>query len=248
VLAQNGSGFKGSAPIGPDAAGLPGDADRFCAFGSALASGDVQGDGRDDLVVGVPRYGCTTHEDDAGSSGTGAVVLLKGSATGLTTAGSHLWTQDSPGVQGKARLDSDFGSSLALAPLDRDGRADLAIGAPSDGGGSVTVLLGSTAGLTTEGIGGVRYTQSTRGIPGTDEGGDSFGTVVRAGFVQSRTEATLVIAAPREAVGRVDNAGSVTQIPIGVSGPDPSTAGTITADTPGVQGRATVNDYLGGWS
>lgn len=248
VLSQHGSGFGGSAPIGPDAAGLPGDAARFCAFGSALASGDVQGDGRDDLVVGVARYGCTTQEDDAGSSGTGAVVLLPGSATGITTAGSQLWTQDSPGVQGKAQLDSDFGSSLALAPLDRDGRDDLAIGAPSDGGGSVTVLLGSATGMTTGGIGGVRYTQSTRGIPGTDEGADSFGTVVRAGFVQSQTQATLVIAAPREAVGRAENAGSVTQIPIGASGPDPSTARTITADTAGVQGRATVNDYFGGWS
>ena len=247
VLARTSTGFTGPAPIGPDTAGLPSDPGRFCDVGSTLTSGDVHDDGRDDLAVAVRRFGCTSQEDDAGSSGIGAVVLLPGSATGLTTTQSQLWTQDSPGVQGTARSDAGFGDSLVMAPLNRDGRADLAIGAASDGGGSVTVLLGSAAGLTTDGIGGVRYTQSTPGIPGTDEGADSFGAAVSAGFVQSRAQTTLVISAPDEGVGTIRNAGSITQIPIGLSGPDPSVARTITADTVGVQGKAAPNEYFGGW-
>ncbi|MET0693613.1 MAG: hypothetical protein ABWY56_06760 [Propionibacteriaceae bacterium] len=247
VLSRTEAGFTGPAPIRPDTAGLPGDPAQFCAFGASLASGDVHSDGRDDLVVGVTRFGCTSQQDDAGSSGTGAVVLLPGSPTGLTTARSQVWTQDSPGVQGAARSDADFGSSLALAPLDRNGTADLVVGAPNDGGGSVTVLLGSPAGLTTNGIGGVRYTQSTPGIPGTDEGADSFGSAITPGFVQTPTQATLVVSAPGESVGNIGNAGSITQIPVGLTGPDPSLARTITTNTAGVQGRAQTNDYFGSW-
>ena len=248
VLARTGTGFTGPAPISPDEAGLPGQRDRFCTFGSVLASGDVHGDGRDDLAVGDPTFGCTSEDDDPGP---GAVVVLPGSTTGVTTAGSQLWTQDSPGVVGAARLGNGFGGSLALAPLDRNGTADLVIGARYDGvgrgavGGSVTVLLGSAAGLTTNGIGGVRYTQSTRGIPGTDERLDLFGQNVTAGFVQSRTQATLVVSTPGEDVGAVRDAGSITQLPIGPAGPELSAARTINANTVGVQGQAKANEYLG---
>ena len=54
IVRTTGGGFGGGAPVGPGAAGLPGDADRFCAFGSVLVSGDVHGDGRDDLAVADP--------------------------------------------------------------------------------------------------------------------------------------------------------------------------------------------------
>ncbi|MFE4174295.1 FG-GAP repeat protein [Streptomyces sp. NPDC056909] len=60
-----------------------------------------------------------------------------------------------------------------------DGRADLAIGAPGDSTGtatttgSVTVLYGSAAGLTTKGA--TTYTQNTAGIPDTEEKSDLFG-------------------------------------------------------------------------
>ena len=140
-----------------------------------------------------------------------------------------------------------FGDALALAPLDRNGTADLVIGARDDRvGGSVTVLLGGAAGLTTSGIGGVRYTQSSRGIPGTDETADWFGQNVTVGFVQSRTQATLVISAPGEDVGKIHDAGAITQLPIGPSGPDLSAARTLTADTAGVQGEARADEYFGG--
>ena len=243
VLERTRTGFTGPAPIGHDAAGLPGDPDRFCDFGSVLASGDVQGDGRDDLAVGDPNFGC---HDEETEYGMGAVALLPGSATGVTTAQSQLWTQDSPGVAGAARLGNVFGDSLALAPLDRDGTADLVIGARYDSvGGSVTVLLGGAAGLTTAGIGGSRYQQSTQGIPGTDERADWFGETVTAGFVQSRAQATLVVSALGEDVGAIHDAGSITELPIGPAGPDLSAARTITADTVGVQGQAKADEYFG---
>lgn len=244
VLARTGSGFTGGAPVRPTTTGLPGAPDRFCAFGSVLASGDVHGDGSDDLAVGDPDFGCTGEDDDRGP---GAVVLLRGSATGLTTARSQLVTQDSRGVAGTAQPGNGFGGSMALASLDRNGTADLAVGARYDGGaGSVTMLLGSPAGLTTRGLGGVRYTQSTRGVPGTDERFDLFGQAVTAPFVQGRTQAALVVSAPGEDVGGIRDAGSITQLPVGPAGPDPRAARTVTADTAGVQGRAGPGEYFGG--
>lgn len=240
VLSKKAGGFAGSEPIGPDSTGMPGTPDRFCFFGAGLASGDVHGDGRDDLAVADPMYGC---HDEETEWGMGAVVLLPGSASGLTTSRSQFWTQDSPGVQGKARLGNVFGESLAMGPLDRGSRADLAVGAPGED--SVTVLLGSSAGLTTAGVGGTRYTQSTKGIPGTDEAGDSFGDTVIAAHLQSRGQANLVIGVPGEDVGRIADAGSISYLPIGTAGPDPRHARTITANTKGVKGKAGKADRFG---
>lgn len=241
VLTRSATGFVGGDPIGHDADGLQGD--RFCAFGFVLASGDVTGDGSDDLAVSDPAYGC---HDEETEYGLGSVTLLPGSPGGLTTDGSQLWTQASSGVDGTSRLGNVFGESLAIGLLDRGLQADLAIGAPGDSsGGSVTVLLGRPDGLTTEGIGGTRYTQSTPGIPGTGENGDRFGDTVTAAFVQSRSQASLVVGTPGEDVGTIVDAGAFSYLPIGTSGPDPRYARTITADTAGVQGKAGRSEELG---
>lgn len=237
--------FRGGQRIGPGSPGLSDQHSRYCAFGFVLASGDVQGDGRDDLAVADPNFGC---QDEETEFGMGAVVLLPGSATGLTTAHNQFWTQGSPGVAGSARLGNVFGESLAMGPLDRGATADLAIGAPGDAdqGGSVTVLLGGAQGLTTAGTGGTRYTQSTTGIVGTNETGDDFGEVVRTAFLQSRAQASLLIGAPGETVGTVVGAGSLTQLSISTSGPNPGGSQTFTADSRGVRGTAGRKDHFGG--
>ena len=241
VLTRTTNGFVGSQPIATKAADLPGERDRFCAFGSVLAGGDVHGDGYDDLAVADPAYGC--READYG---TGAVVLLPGSASGLTTSRSQLWTQDSAGVEGSARLGNVFGESLSLARLNPDGQADLAVGAPGDlTGGSVTVLLGSATGLTTAGVGGTRYHQDIPGIPGAAEAGDRFGDTVVTALVQSRTQASLIIAAPGEDLGDIADAGSVAQLSITTSGPAPRGSRAFTTETRGVKGTAEQDDEFG---
>jgi hypothetical protein len=236
--------FLGSEPIGSRTAGIPGAGNRFCAFGFVLASGDVHGDGRDDLAVADPSFGCHDAETEFGM---GAVVLLAGSSTGLTTERSQLWTQSSAGVAGTARLGNVFGESLAMGPLDRGATADLAIGAPGDSdGGSVTVLLGGTNGLTTAGSGGTRYTQATTGIAGKAEPGDSFGQFVTTAFLQSRSQASLLVGNPGEDVGAVVDAGSLSQLSIGTTGPDPAASQSFTADSHGVQGKVGPGEHFGG--
>lgn len=133
--------------------GVPGDRVTSVGFGSALAVGDFDGDGYADVAIGAPGTVVS------GLSGSGQVVILRGSAAGLTAGGAQVWDQTSPGVAsepedpGENWMGERFGSALAAGDLDADGRSDLAIGVPFDNRalGAVQVLLGSAAGLTATG-------------------------------------------------------------------------------------------------
>ena len=151
-------------------------------FGTVHAAGDVDGDGRADLAVGTAGYDRPPEHDDETFAGPGAVVLVRGSARGLTTANAQLWTQDSPGVGGVSAEGDGFGSSLAMGRFDSGPSVDLAVGAPGDADrrGSVTLLMGDADGLTTAGIGGSVLTQNSPGVAGRAESGDAFGVVAAA--------------------------------------------------------------------
>ena len=71
-------------------------------FGAALAAGDFNGDGRDELAIGVPG------ED----KGAGAVQILTGKATGLS-ASDQLWLQDTKDVDDVSERGDAFGAVLA---------------------------------------------------------------------------------------------------------------------------------------
>jgi FG-GAP repeat len=94
-------------------------------FGESLASGDFNGDGFEDLAIGV-------HEKVGSVTGAGAVHILFGSSIGLTATGNELWTQNTPGIPSSPHNGDYFGRSLAVGDFGRDTATgcydDLAIG------------------------------------------------------------------------------------------------------------------------
>jgi hypothetical protein len=160
-------------------AGMAGDGARqFDRFGGALAAGNFDGDGSSDLAVGAP-----TDEDvtSAQNPGYGAVNVLYGSLGGLSTDGDRFFTQDTAGMAGDGSEPSDqLGAALGSGDFDGDGRADLAIGVPSESvasgdnqdDGAVNALYGSGVGLRT-----ARSQFIHQGVPGGGglEAFDDFG-------------------------------------------------------------------------
>ena len=123
---------------------LPGTA---TAAPSKLA-GDFNGDGYRDVAIGAfsAKVGSVPY--------AGAVVVLYGSASGVSAAKKTVITQNSAGVPGTAEQDDRFGSSLAAGDLNADGYADLVVGSQyesigsRDGVGTATVIWGGKSGLT----------------------------------------------------------------------------------------------------
>jgi hypothetical protein len=151
-------------------------------FGSALAAGDVNGDGRAELAVGVP--GETFDDPPSFIAEHGVVHVLVGSPGGLTGTGSQLWSQDSAGIADQAEDGDRLGSALATGDFNGDGPADLAMGAPGEnlnsgfGSGVVHVLPGSGAGLTA--TGSQLWSQDSPGVAGAPEFLDFFGQTLAA--------------------------------------------------------------------
>ncbi len=175
-------------------------------FGSALTTGDFNGDGYDDLAVGVPR------EDKGDETDSGAVNVIYGSSEGLTTTGNQIWDQDDF-FSGTTEPGDMFGSALAAGYFNADAYADLAIGSPSEDwgeteqGGLVHVMYGTSTGLSADG--GQRWDQNNILIDDTVEPFDRFGHALCAGDFDGDGVDDLAVGVPGENVDGKNNAGAV---------------------------------------
>ena len=111
--------------------GVPGSNERGDAFGTAVALSDTDRDGRLDLLIGAPGE----------NAQTGRVTVLRGAKDGWTARGAYGFGAATKGVPGAASVRDRFGEALSAIDVIGTGRADLLIGSPERGTGSVTLLV-----------------------------------------------------------------------------------------------------------
>jgi hypothetical protein len=179
-------------------------------FGTSLAAGNFNGDGFDDLAIGVP------YENTSGQADSGMVKVVYGTASGLKQDDSTWWEAFSQAHANAAVEANDrFGWSLAAGNFNADAYDDLAVGTPYEhlgatgDAGIVNIFYGSGQGLiqpdgtmSWEG-----FTQTL--VDASNEAGDAFGWSLAAGNFDADGYDDLAIGVPYEDIGSRDDAGVV---------------------------------------
>jgi FG-GAP repeat len=218
----------------------------FDVFGAALAAGDFDADGADDLAIGVP--GAFIGDD----RGDGIVVVLDGSPGGLVSTGpfGQFFSQNSSGVGSSAEAGDSFGETLAVGDFNNSGTEDLAVGVPFEDvgavvdAGAVNVLYGRPAtGLT--GSNSQIFTQDSPGVGSSAEEFDEFGLALAGGDFNADDADDLAVGVPGEAVGAVQVAGAVNVLYGSTNRLSGTGSQLFTQDTPGVGSTAEEFDRFG---
>jgi len=170
-------------------------------FGQVLAAGDINGDGDDDLVVGLPFEDLRTEEGDIAQTGT--LHVIYGSDWGLESTGSEFLYQGVVSIPDAWEANDHFAYSLALGDFNNDGFDDVAIGSPYEDvygsnvdEGTVTVVYGNSVGL--------QYGESqlwhqrVLGVLDQSESFDLFGFALAAGDFDNNGFDDLAIGVPGE--------------------------------------------------
>ena len=234
--------FGGTAGLGIDgnqylSASAMGFTNEYGVLGP-IASGDINGDGRSDLVVGDDAFEPQVRE--------GLIAVLYAGANGFVAADAQHVSLD-PQLCEEGELERR--DALAVGDLTGDGFADLAVGAAgyicgqvAQLGGAVGVLVGSANGLV--GTWTV-VTQDTTGIPGAAESEDAFGTSVAILPLAGGARAWLAVGDPMEDLGSRKDAGRVVVIPGADDGLATASARAWHQDSKGIKGTAQAGDEFG---
>lgn len=147
--------------------------------GRAVAVGDVNGDGHDDLITGAPYANVNL------AFGAGEVTVCEGVWFSDPAGPLHsCWHIDETALGGTPGEADRLGSSLTTADFNGDGFDDMVIGIPADTVGAVPRAgsLGLIPGTADTPSQGEKWSQSTPGIAGVVEDGDAFGACLGASF------------------------------------------------------------------
>jgi len=221
--------YSGKRIVGPDEFDLDNE------VGTALAAGDLNGDGYSDLVEGNPGPG-------GGGDEQGSIAYFLGGPTGLSTAAAGGYTSTAQVPEGF------FGASVAIGDVNGDGHKDLVVGEP--GGGKPTAATYGAG----SGAGDVQIIYGTSSGPGTHRttiygkfvnAKGHLGAAVATGDINHDGYADIAAGAPTATVNGHKDAGKAVVFYGGKHGISAGRSKTISRQSPGVPGNAGVNDRFG---
>lgn len=234
---------------------VPGTREEEDRFGSALTSGDFDGDGIADLAISAAGEAV---EPDRSVTGAleglfgvrlqqGAVSIVYGARNGLGQGArpARTLTHDDRPIGGTPAYNDRFSEAIVAGDFNRDGVADLAVSAPgvADPLSGLKGVVQIFPGKKDEGL-GIRavetFNRGTRDVPGGPRE-ENFGYTLAAGNLDGRLGDDLAIgtqvAGGAGAVVILYSYGS-----LGLTG---THSQVWTQSEPGVPGRASVNDRFG---
>ena len=223
-------------------AGVPGANEDFDQFGIVVSCGDFNGDGFSDLAIGANTEAIGVRD------GAGAVTVLFGGSSGLSSAGAVDLHQSKPGVSGAAEARDFFGEALASGDFNGDGYTDLAVGVPGEDvgplvdAGAVHVFFGSVSGFASNKL----ITQASADVNGAAEADDLFGIALASGDFDGDGIDDLVVGIAGEDLKGLDDVGAVQIFPGTPTGPSGANDRILHQNTAGVGGSIESHDWFGG--
>lgn len=190
--------------INRSSGGIPGNPAALERFGAAVAAGDLDGDGFDDLAIGAPGT-------RAGGAAAGGVVVVHGTRWGLSRTRAIAFSAATSGVPGEPGSGAAFGAALAVGRVTGDRVADLVVTAPGvgsagdsdglNGSGRIYLLRGSSRGVSFSGVtkvDGREIALAAHAEGTTARGVDlrSVGGSVALGDIDGDNRAEVVVGAP----------------------------------------------------
>ncbi|WP_223787967.1 integrin alpha [Marinicella meishanensis] len=251
-----------------DTVGISGSTVAIDRFGEAVADGDFNNDGWQDLAIGIPN-----HDFFFGAIlNTGTVLVIYGTPNGLDpdnhqylyqtfdNSGSNLETLN--GIE----ANDQFGQSIASGDFNCDGFDDLAVGTPNESVilsgstrsnvGAINIFYASASGFADNGQGSTFIWQGSglgTSFNGSISAGDRFGWAMVTGNFDGDTHngnrcVDLAVSTPFEDFGNADqiqNAGQVDVFYGDPAGLDGANRDSLSQNTFGIDDSAESNDQFG---